>query len=139
MDSVSFTVASDHLEGPLRQSNAQQISAIVYRALAFAEAKAPSSARGGFVGVHQDLDALQVVGTLLEEARQDVLIIDPYMDSKVFTDFGPTAPAGVSVRLLYSTATTPGSRLCVPRCSDGYSNSAPPTYRGASLDTPRIA
>jgi len=100
LDPVSFTVASDGLISGLRERNAHQISAIVYRAFAFAEARAPSSARGGFVGVHQDLDALQVVGKLLEEARQDVLIVDPYMDSKVFTDFGPTAPAGVSLRLL---------------------------------------
>jgi hypothetical protein len=96
MDPISFSVASDALHSSLRDLNAQQISAIVYRAFAFAEANAPSSARGGFVGVHQDLDALQVVGKLLAEARQDLLIVDPYMDSKVFTDFGPTAPLGPS-------------------------------------------
>lgn len=95
-----FTLATSGLTGTLRFEHAQTIVAIVYRALAFAEAKAPSSARGGFVGVHQDLDALQVVGKILEEARQDVLIVDPYMDSKVFTDFGPTAPASVALRLL---------------------------------------
>ena len=59
MDPISFSVASDALHSSLRDLNAQQISAIVYRAFAFAEANAPSSARGGFVGVHQDLDALQ--------------------------------------------------------------------------------
>jgi hypothetical protein len=100
-DPISFRTASDGLTiVALRDLYAQQISAIVFRALAFAEAKAPTSARGGFVGVHQDLDALQVVGKLLAEARRDVLVVDPYMDSKVFTDFGPTAPPGVSVRLL---------------------------------------
>jgi hypothetical protein len=99
-DSIKFSVASDSLNSVLRDMNAQQIVTIVYRALAFAEAQAPTSARGGFVGVRQDLDALQVVGRLLSEARQGVLIVDPYMDSKVFTDFGPTAPQGVALRLL---------------------------------------
>jgi hypothetical protein len=100
-DPFSFTTASDGLNNSImRDLYAHQISAIIFRALAFTEAKAPTSARGGFVGVHQDLDALQVVGKLLAEARQGVLIVDPYMDAKVFTDFGPTAPLGATVRLL---------------------------------------
>jgi len=99
-DPITFRVASDSLNTSLREWNAHQIGAIVFRALAHAEANAPTSARGGFVGVHQDLDALQVVGRLLAEARQDLLIVDPYMDSKVFTDFGPTGPENVPLRLL---------------------------------------
>jgi hypothetical protein len=79
---------------------AQTIKAIVFRTLARAEANAPSAARGGFVGVGAALDALQVVGRILAEAQRDLLIVDPYMDSKVLTDFAPTAAPGVSIRLL---------------------------------------
>jgi hypothetical protein len=101
IDPVSFTTAANGLNLMLMRENyAQEISAIVFRALGFAEAKAPTSARGGFIGVHQDLDALQMVGKILAESRGDVLIVDPYMDSKAFTDFGPTALQGVTLRLM---------------------------------------
>ena len=100
VDHVSFTSASDHLIGILAQQNAQQIQAIIYRALAFAEANAPAAARGGVVAVNQGLDALQVVGKLLAEGSKDLMIVDPYMNSVVFTDFGPTAPEGIPLRLL---------------------------------------
>jgi hypothetical protein len=90
----------------MREIHAQQIIAIMFRALAHAEAKAPISARGGFVGVHQDLDALQAVGKILEHARQDVLIVDPYMNYKMFTDFAPMAPTSCAIRLMTDAATT---------------------------------
>lgn len=99
-DGVAITSASDNLNTFLRDQNAQAIASIVYRALAMAEAKAPIAARGGFVGAGAALDALQVVGKLLAEAKKDALIVDPYMDSKVLTDFAPMAASGVSIRLL---------------------------------------
>jgi hypothetical protein len=105
-DSISFTVASDLLNTVLREQNANQIRGIVFRALAFAEGRAPASARGGFVGIGQGLDALQVDGQVLAEARRDILIVDPYMDHKALTDFGPTAPSGVALRLLADGSST---------------------------------
>jgi len=106
MDVISISVASDGLDSVLRVQNAQQIAAIVYRALAYAEAKAPTAARGGFVAVGAALDALQLIGKILAEATQDALIVDPYMDSKVFTDFGSTAAEGVTLRLLADRVST---------------------------------
>jgi hypothetical protein len=99
-DIAGITVASDGLANLNREHNAQQIEAIVFRALAYAEANAPASVRGGFIGVHASLDALRIVGKILEGVEQQTLIVDAYMDWKVFTDFGPTAPKGVTVRLL---------------------------------------
>jgi len=100
-DSAIFDIASNNLSEPVvREMNAQTISATVYRALATAESNAPTAARGGFIGVGAALDAMQVVGRVLAKATQDALIVDAYMGSKVFTDFAPTAPQGVSVRLL---------------------------------------
>jgi hypothetical protein len=61
-DIAGITVASDGLTSVLREQNAQQITAVVFRALAFAETNAPTAARGGFVGVGAALDALQVIG-----------------------------------------------------------------------------
>jgi hypothetical protein len=62
-DPVTITVATDGLNAPgaLRELYAQQIQAVLFRALAFAEEKAPTAARGGFIGIRQDLDALQAI------------------------------------------------------------------------------
>lgn len=100
MDAISLSVASDGLNSVLRQHNAQQIAATVFRALAYAEARAPEESRGAFVGVGAAFDALKAVGKLLAEAQHDVLIIDPYLDPKVLTDFAEQAVLGVTVRLL---------------------------------------
>lgn len=100
-DAAIFEMACNNLNiVGLRETNAQTIEAIVFRALASAEARAPSAARGGFVGKGAALDALQVIGSVLAQARRDLCIVDPYMDSKVFTDFAPTSAPTVAVRLL---------------------------------------
>lgn len=110
VDSIGLAVACDNMIGPMREMNVQKIMAIVYRALARAEANAPAAARGGFIGVGAALDALQLVASVLAEAKRDILIVDAYMDGKVFTDFAPQAPAGVNVRLLAdSFYTKPGT------------------------------
>jgi hypothetical protein len=99
-DAMNLSLSANNLDSSIRDSHVQTIKAIVFRALAQAEANAPSAARGGFVGVGAPLDALQVIASILAQARQDVLIVDPYMDSKVLTDFAPSTAAGVSLRLL---------------------------------------
>lgn len=99
-DAAIFDVACNNLNTLARDMNAQTISATLYRALGAAGARARSAARGGFVGVGAALDALQVVGKALSQAKREALIVDAYMDSKVFTDFAPTAGTGVSLRLL---------------------------------------
>ncbi len=43
---------------------------------------------------------MAAVAKVLNTAARDVLIIDPYMDEKVLTDFAVLAPETVSVRLL---------------------------------------
>ncbi len=111
-DSAIFDIASNSLSASIGHDlHAQTISATVYRALATAEANAPSAARGGFIAVGAALDALQVIGKVLAEANRDVLIVDAYMDSKVFTDFAPTVRPSVSVRLLSDAAGTQSHAL----------------------------
>lgn len=106
-DAAIFDLSCNNLTMPsIRDMSAQTIECTVFRALATAEAKAPAAARGGFVGVGAELDALQVIGKVLAEASRDVLIVDAYMDSKAFTDFAPTAAATVSVRLLSDSSST---------------------------------
>lgn len=105
-DVASIKAASDGLAGQLRETNARKIVAAVYRALARAEGLAPASAKGGFVSAGSPLDALRAIGKVLAQAKQDVLIVDPYMDATVFMDFAPMAPEGASIRLLTDSFST---------------------------------
>jgi len=73
---------------------------ILYRALALAEAKAPPGVQGAFIPAGAAFDALQAAVKVLGEAKADVLIVDPYMDAKVLTDFAPLVPERVVIRLL---------------------------------------
>jgi len=99
-DASILNLSANSLTGLARDLSAQSIKAAVYRALARAEAKAPVSSRGSFVAAGAALDALQVIGGILAQAKVDILVIDAYLGGKAFTDFAPQAPAGVPVRLL---------------------------------------
>ena len=105
-DRIGIDSASETLGADYRSGDDRRIAAIVYRALAFAEAQAPAAARGGVVAVGEGFTAVQVISKVLAEAHHDALIIDPYMDGKVFTDFAPLAPAGVLVKLLSDSFST---------------------------------
>ena len=116
-DVAGLSVASDNLNSPLRDRNTQQIAAIVYRALAHAEADAPAAARGSYVGIGATFDALKAIGQVLAQARGDVLVVDAYMDVKTLTDFAPMAAEGVRVRLLSDCFyTKPDALVPAPSC-----------------------
>lgn len=111
---ILFRSAADQLGSERFRDSPHQILNIVHRALARAEAAAPVSARGGFIAKGAALDALQVVGQVLAEALTDVLIIDPYMNTIVFTDFARLAKNGVTVRLLSDREYTQPDALMPP-------------------------
>ncbi len=100
IDPINFRIAADHLAGYGRETHAQKIETILYRALAKAELAAPTSAQGAFIPAGAELDAFAAVGRVLSAATEDILIVDPYSDSSALTAFAVQAPAGVSVRLL---------------------------------------
>jgi hypothetical protein len=82
-----------HIFGPL-------ILSTLYRALAVAELAAPLSVQGAFIPARNSFDAAVAVGKVLKQAKDDVLIIDPYMDEKVLTDFAVLANETAAIRLL---------------------------------------
>ena len=100
VDRSGFAIASDGLVGIRRGEKAHQIATILYRALAHAELKAPAAVQGAFIPVGGVFDVFRQVSKVLEEAKRDVLIVDPYMDAKVLTDFAPLAAEQVTIRLL---------------------------------------
>jgi hypothetical protein len=76
------------------------IPIILYRALARAEARAPSSAHGTFIAAGKPFDALAAVSKLFSEAQADVLIVDAYADANLLDTFLVAVPERVPIRVL---------------------------------------
>jgi hypothetical protein len=83
----------------------EEITAVLYRSLAVAELKAPESAAGAFIPAGNAFDAFAALGKVLGGAQRDLLVIDPYMDEKILTDFGALPAEPVTLRLLADEAT----------------------------------
>jgi hypothetical protein len=79
---------------------AKLVAGILYRALARAELRAPSTVQGTFIPAGSPLEAFAAVGKALEGATQDVMFIDPYSDAKLLTDFAAQVPEGIKIRVL---------------------------------------
>lgn len=99
-DKISFQVCSDNLMSSLRQSNVQTITAILYRALAVAELDAPLVNQGAFIPIGNVFECIAALSKVLDQATSSVLIIDPYMDSKVLTDYAVLINEGLVIKLL---------------------------------------
>lgn len=97
---VSFKVASQSMEGVLREMNADRILAITYQALANAELHAPAELQGAFIAAGNAFDAFAAVGKAMGTATADVFIVDPFADAKLLTDYAVLAPDTVSVRVM---------------------------------------
>lgn len=82
----------------------REILAVLYRTLARAELAAPASAQGAFVAVGDHFDVFRAIRDIFGNAQHELLIIDPYLNEVVLTDFLPLANEGVKIRLLADEA-----------------------------------
>jgi hypothetical protein len=78
----------------------QRIAGLLYRALATVETEVPASFAGMFIPAGNTFDAMAAATKFFALARAELLIVDPYLDEKILTDFAPFAPVGVKLRLL---------------------------------------
>ena len=100
-DAVSITQRTSELDHEwMGASAAKEIQNIVFRAFGVAEAKAPPGLVGSFIPVGASFDAFTVIGKILESAKADVLIVDPYLDHRVLNEFAQAMNPSVSLRLL---------------------------------------
>ena len=112
VDPAYFTVAAKTLgetgrtdfEYKQRINAAHEITAIVYRAFAIAEANAPQGTSGAFIPVGNSFDTFNALSKLFKTAATEVLIVDPYMDETALTEFGIVVPEGIALRLLSDQA-----------------------------------
>jgi hypothetical protein len=99
-DAINFRILSDNLNGSLKNSNIQGIISILYRTLAIAELDAPAANQGAFIPVGSKFDVVLTLSKILERVEKHVLVIDPYMDAKVLTDYCVLIEEGVNIQLL---------------------------------------
>jgi hypothetical protein len=102
-DVRDFKEAVRHFLGPERmpaEYAVPQMIALVHRALATAELRAPVASQGAFIPAGNAFDAMAAIGKVLRTATRDLLIVDPYMDERTLTDFAPLAAEVVTIRLL---------------------------------------
>lgn len=95
-----FKVASHNLQSPMHDTNVGAILAIAHQALAKAELQAPAELQGAFIAAGNAFDAFAAVGKALGTATADVLIVDPFADARLLTDYAVLAPETVSVRVM---------------------------------------
>jgi len=82
----------------------QTLMLALYKALGLAELRAPPSARGAFVPAQNRFDAFAAIHKILQSAQSDILIVDPYLDETILTEFGGSVPNTVPLRLLADQA-----------------------------------
>ena len=116
-----------NLANGLFHNNAiERISQIRYRALVIAELDAPAGAKGSFVAAGSVFDALASLSKILGSATKEALVVDPYMDEKVLTDFAVLLPETVQIRVLSDAATVkPSLPPAVKRWKAQYPNTRP--------------
>jgi hypothetical protein len=104
LDTAEISISAQNLNSAIRRSNAETIIAVLSRVHARLELQLPVSSQGAFLPAGNTLDALAAISTILNDARRDVLIVDPYADAVIVTDFLVSVPEGVGVRLLSDKA-----------------------------------
>lgn len=115
-----------------RPGAAAEISGALYRLLAMAEIAAPSASAGAFISAGSVFDAMAAVARILAEAKNDVFIVDPYLDQKALSDYAATAPDLVMVRMLCDQrAISPTLGPAIQRWNLQYQGARPLEVRAA--------
>lgn len=114
----------------------QKVKIILYRALGEAELNAPPGVRGAFIPVGNAFDAFAALAKLVQPAKKDVFIVDPYLDEKILTEFGTIVSENVPLRLLtdkgnFKAALIPAAK----KWTQQYGSSRPLEIRLASPRT----
>lgn len=103
-DRVGWNIGVSKLQTASRMWGLEELRVILYRLMAMAELAAPPSAQGAFIPVGDAFDAFASLAKILGTATNDVLIVDPYMDETVLTEFSGSLSEQVSLRLMSDLA-----------------------------------
>lgn len=111
---------------------ADKIKMTLLKTLEQARLKVPPTTSGAFITAGNEFDAIAVLTKVLSDASSEIMIIDPYMDGSVLSDFAVLAQEGVAVCLLTdASAARPGLEPSRDRWISQYSNLRPLTVKFA--------
>jgi hypothetical protein len=136
---VNFTVAANaavKFGTVLDRSPVAEMYVALHEALYESELSAPVKSQGAFIPAGNVHDALVAIGKVLREATKDALIVDPYLDERVLSDFAGHAAEGVTIRLLADQAShKPTLKPAAERWATQYSTKRPIEVRLAAAKT----
>jgi hypothetical protein len=119
-----------------RQHSAEGMTGLLYRALATVEVEVPASLAGTFVPAGNTFDAMAAVAKIFTSAKAQLLIVDPYLDEKILTEFASLAPAGITLRLLCDAAGYKGTLVpALQKWAQQYGATRPVEAKVASART----
>ncbi len=83
-----------------QKSSANKIQTILYRALAVTELESIMAMKESFIPAGKGFDAFSAITKVFDSANKEILVIDPYLDKKVLTEFALAILDNVKIRLL---------------------------------------
>lgn len=86
--------------GQLRRNFGPSMVQILHNIEAQLAMRAPPAASNAFINVGSTFDALVAFAKVFETAKSKLLIVDPYADTKLLSDFAIQAPDNVSIQVL---------------------------------------
>ncbi len=132
-EAVTVRAKSSQLGGVKSEAAGAAIMSALYAALAKAELLAPVVSQGAFIPAGGKFDAFSAVQKVVGGATTNILIVDPYMDETVVTDFASLVPEAIPVRLLTDSSTAkPGFAPAVVRWNAQYGATRPLTARATA-------
>ncbi len=104
IDAITFKTTVQGLSSNPYQAGhdtaVQRMTAILYHALAVAELRAPTIAQNGFIPVGEPFTALTAVAGVMAEATDSILLVDPYADGNLLTEYAVQAAEQITIRVL---------------------------------------
>jgi hypothetical protein len=97
--------ATSDLLSPRPHEASKKALMVLYKVFADAELDAPAGVQGSFIPVGNSFDAFAALTKILGSAQREILVVDPYMDESVLTDFAGAVSSGVALHLLSDKAT----------------------------------
>ena len=105
VDSTMFNLASNSVGvDSLHFQNMQRVLATLHRAFARAELAAPAAVQGSFLPVGGTFTAVAALTKVFESTASSVLIVDPYADQNLLTEFAVLAPERLQMMILADKA-----------------------------------
>ena len=83
-----------------QKSSANKIQTILYRALAATKLESITELQESFIHAGKGFDAFSAITKIFDSTNKEILVIDPYLDKKILTEFATDILDNVKIRLL---------------------------------------